>query len=304
MRQSIRGYADGVIAQSVPADLVTTASELGAVADVIAGSEDLRRILADPGVSVVSRRTVLNDLLSAKVGADTMRLLVYCVDSDRATELGANVDWLAARFSEAVDYRHPVGGVVLGQKGAEERVSGFAAALVAKGDTQDLLGRVEQELYSFHQILEANDELRLALTQRDVPSDSRQKLVEDLLRDRAHPITTSLAAYATDVGRPRDYVGLIAFLAEYMAAEGNRRVAEVRSAVDLDESQRANLSGALSRVIGHDVQLRVTVDPAVIAGFVAVIGDTVVDGSARHRLELLKERLVLPEAKATTGEPS
>jgi F-type H+-transporting ATPase subunit delta len=304
VRQSIRGYTDGVIEESTTAELKTTASELEAVVGLVAGSEDLRRILADPGVSLVSRRTVLTDLLSAKVGRNTLRLLVFVIDSDRATEVAANLDWLAGRFTEAVEDRHPVGGVVLGQKAAEERVGGFAAALVDSNDSQDVLSRIEDELYSFHQILEDNDELRLALTNRDVPADSRQKLVVDLLKPSAHATTTALAAYATQVGRPRDYVGLIGYLAQYIAAEGNRRVADVRSAIELDDAQRANLSGALSRAIGHDVQLRVTVDPSVIAGFVAVIGDTVVDGSARHRLELLKERLILPEAKATTGEPS
>jgi F-type H+-transporting ATPase subunit delta len=255
-------------------------------------------------VSVVSRRTVVTDLLSSQVGHDTVRLLVFAVDSDRATELVADIDWLAGRFGEAAEDRQPVGGVVLGQKAAEERVGGFAAALVGADQDQDGLIRIEDELYSFHQILQDNDELRLALTHRDVPADERKKLIVDLLHGPASARTTQLAAYATSVGRPRDYVSLIAFLSQYVAAESNRRVAEVRSAVELDDAQRRSLSGALSRVVGHDVQLRVTVDPAVIAGFVAVIGDTVVDGSARYRLELLKDRLILPEAKATTGEPS
>jgi F-type H+-transporting ATPase subunit delta len=50
--------------------------------------------------------------------------------------------------------------------------------------------------------------------------------------------------------------------------------------------------------------VRVIVDPTVLGGFVATIGDTVVDGSARHRLDLLKERLEMPEAAITTGDPS
>jgi F-type H+-transporting ATPase subunit delta len=74
--------------------------------------------------------------------------------------------------------------------------------------------------------------------------------------------------------------------------------------VELDESQRRDLAAALRRVIGHEVDVRVTVDRSVLAGFVATIGDTVVDGSARHRLEILKERLVMPEANVTTGEPN
>ena len=50
---------------------------------------------------------------------------------------------------------------------------------------------------------------------------------------------------------------------------------------------------------GQRVEVRVVVDPSVLGGFVATIGDTVVDGSVRHRLDLLKERLVLSEAPPT-----
>ena len=106
------------------------------------------------------------------------------------------------------------------------------------------------------------------------------------------------------MGRPRDYEALLSHLVDRVAAESNRRLAEVRTAVDLDDDRRSQLAEALSRVAGRPVDVRVTVDPAVLGGFVATIGDTVVDGSTRHRLELLKERLDTPEAEITTGDPS
>ena len=110
--------------------------------------------------------------------------------------------------------------------------------------------------------------------------------------------------YATQVGRPRDYEALLGTLVDRVAAESNRRLAEVRTAVELDDDRRRQLAGALSRVAGRSVDVRVTVDPTVLGGFVATIGDTVVDGSTRHRLDLLKDRLDTPEAEFTIGEPS
>lgn len=74
--------------------------------------------------------------------------------------------------------------------------------------------------------------------------------------------------------------------------------------MSIDDDRRRELAGALSRVAGHSVDIRATVDPTVLGGFVATIGDTVVDGSSRHRLDLLKARLDTPEAEFTIGEPS
>jgi F-type H+-transporting ATPase subunit delta len=70
----------------------------------------------------------------------------------------------------------------------------------------------------------------------------------------------------------------------------------------MDEQQQARLAESLERALGYQVDVRVSVDPTLLGGFVANIGDTVVDASARHQLDLLRERLVMPEVNITTGE--
>jgi F-type H+-transporting ATPase subunit delta len=67
-------------------------------------------------------------------------------------------------------------------------------------------------------------------------------------------------------------------------------VAEIRTAVPLDDSQRDRLAEALSAATGKRVELKVIVDPAVLGGILTRIGDTVIDGTVRHRLDQLKER--------------
>ena len=68
-------------------------------------------------------------------------------------------------------------------------------------------------------------------------------------------------------------------------------MAEVRSAVPLDEGQRARLAAALSQATGKRVEVKVIVDEKVLGGIVARVGDTVIDGTIRHRLEQLKETI-------------
>jgi F-type H+-transporting ATPase subunit delta len=68
-------------------------------------------------------------------------------------------------------------------------------------------------------------------------------------------------------------------------------VAEVRSALPLDDGQVERLAVALGRATGKTVEVKVVVDPSVMGGLVARIGDTVIDGTVRHRLNQLKEQL-------------
>jgi F-type H+-transporting ATPase subunit delta len=75
------------------------------------------------------------------------------------------------------------------------------------------------------------------------------------------------------------------------AAEANKEVAEVRSAVPLTSDQRERLAKALGLATGKQIEVKVVVDPSVLGGVVAQVGDTVIDGSVRTRLDQLKHAL-------------
>jgi F-type H+-transporting ATPase subunit delta len=312
VRQSIRGYTDGVIEQA-HTELDRIAGDLAAVRDLIARSDDLRQALVDSGLATASRRAIVTDLLSGKVSEPTLRLLTFVIDADRANEVADDIAWLADRVDAAVRDLVPVAEVTLGHRAAEERVDGYATAVLEGLDGERQLVTVEDELFRFLRVVQGSEALQSALTSRDTPTEARRQIVVDLLGPRVHPASVHLAAYATQVGRPRDYEDLLTFLVDRVAAENHRRVAEVRSVADLDQGQQQRLTATLARLIGRDVDLRVTVDQTILGGFVATIGDTVVDGSARRKFELLKERLEVPEAAlnigssgpiATTGEPT
>jgi F-type H+-transporting ATPase subunit delta len=77
-----------------------------------------------------------------------------------------------------------------------------------------------------------------------------------------------------------------------MAAEERKHaVAEVRSAVALSDEQRAKLQSALSKATGRQVEVRAIVDPEVVGGVVARVGDEVFDGSVKTRLQDARDQL-------------
>ena len=67
-------------------------------------------------------------------------------------------------------------------------------------------------------------------------------------------------------------------------AEGKLE-AHISSALPLSDAQVAELAAALKTRYGRDVEMSVSVDPALIGGVVVAIGDRVMDGSVRGRLE-------------------
>ena len=172
-----------------------------------------------------------------------------------------------------------------------ERVDGYAAALLEVAKAEGDLGRVSDELFRFARALERSDDLRQTLTDQELPPEKRQAIVEELVGRRASPLTANLVSFVVGAGRARDLVPIIDRLVEKVAAEEEREVAEVRSSVPLDDEQRDRLAEALSSSLGKQVEVKVVVDPAVMGGLVATVGETVIDGTVRHRLDQLRERL-------------
>lgn len=170
----------------------------------------------------------------------------------------------------------------------DERTLAYAGALFGVARSEGNLADVEDELFRFARLLEGNDELRTTLTDAALPVSRRQQIVEDLLGGRANPITTSLLSMVVGTGRSRDLPAIVDELVRISAAEGNKEVAEVRSAIALTDDQKARLADALAAATGKQVEVKVVLDPTVLGGLVAQIGDTVIDGSVKTRLEQLK----------------
>ncbi len=172
-----------------------------------------------------------------------------------------------------------------------ELIEGYANALFAVAEGEGALQRVTDELYAFAKGLEQHPGLRDALTNAALPAENRAAIVTELLGDRAHPATVNLIGLVVAGGRGRELGKIVEHLAQISAAERQRVAAEVRSAVPLGEDQRARLTAALSRATGREVEIQVVVDPSVVGGLVARVGELVFDGSIATRLEDAKQHL-------------
>jgi F-type H+-transporting ATPase subunit delta len=172
--------------------------------------------------------------------------------------------------------------------GNSTRIDGYASALFEIAKAEGNLDEVEDELFRFARSLEASDELRNVLTDELVPAERRQAIVEELLGHKASRTTTALVSFVVGSGRGRDLPAIIDKLVQRAATEKDRAVAEVRSAISLSEDQQYRLAAALANATGKQVELKVVVDSSVIGGLVATVGDTVIDGSVRTRLEQIK----------------
>ena len=170
----------------------------------------------------------------------------------------------------------------------DARIDGYANALFEVARVEGSLAEVEDELFRFARTLESSDELRATLTDEAIPASRRIGVVEDLLGGKASPVTTNLVGFVVGAGRSRQLPQIIDRLVERAAAAKDSVVGEVRTAIPLTDDQVSRLADALGKATGKKVEVKVVVDPSVLGGLVATVGDTVIDGSVKSRLDQFK----------------
>ena len=170
-------------------------------------------------------------------------------------------------------------------------VDGYARAVVSVAEAEGALERVEDELFRFGRAVQDNPDLRDRLIDPSIDAGAKLGVITDLLGDRAHPQTLSAVAFVVHSGRARQLTQIADAVVALAAESRAQAVAEVRSAVDLSEDQRRRLTQALARVAGREIDLKVIIDPTVVGGVIARIGDTVIDGTVSRRLAEVRSQL-------------
>jgi F-type H+-transporting ATPase subunit delta len=132
--------------------------------------------------------------------------------------------------------------------------------------------------------------VELFLTSPVVPPEKKRAVLAELLPNLSAEIQRFLAILAR---RERlDLVPEIAvtfrrLLNEYRGIA----VAQVTTAIPIDERQKSLIASRLSSRLGKRIELEPRVDPSILGGVVAQIGDNVIDGSVRGRLDRLRRAL-------------
>lgn len=168
----------------------------------------------------------------------------------------------------------------------------YAAALFGIADRDDIIDSVGSDLALIERYLADVPYLRAVLMQPLASEAHKQKVVTDAFSDR---VTATSLSFLNLLIRKRRETLIEECIRDYralVAARNNTVEALAHSAVPLSETQRVKLTESLSRLTGKDVLLTAEVDSNMLGGVVVRVGDTIIDGSVRGRLQRLEQQLL------------
>jgi F-type H+-transporting ATPase subunit delta len=169
----------------------------------------------------------------------------------------------------------------------------YARALLEVALRDSDAQKIERDLASFVDAVDASPELKRAITNPRIPPATRRAVVDAVQKQIGMEAPAAkLLALLAERGRLEMYRELLAVYQERLLAHQGIVRGTVLAAAPLGPDKVSALERSLSAATGKKVQLETQVDPSLIGGVVARIGSTVYDGSIRTQLKKVRQQLI------------
>jgi F-type H+-transporting ATPase subunit delta len=169
----------------------------------------------------------------------------------------------------------------------------YARAIAELGREAGNLDALTSEFTAIADTYSGSEELRDALDNPLVALDAKRAILNDLCAQLNTCETTKHTVLLLgDRRRVRALPDIARALREARDAEKGLVRAEVVSGRALKADYAEKLQRELERITGKKIVLEQRVDPSLLAGVVARIGDTVFDGSLRARIDQAKTQML------------
>ncbi len=169
----------------------------------------------------------------------------------------------------------------------------YARALAAIGEQTGTLAALHREWNDLRATVEAMPAALPSLINPRVPVERRREALDDLLRATGASRTTRAAAMLLfGKGRLLDLPHVAGALDGIVRARTGQVGAAVTTAASMPDAFHERLKAALERATGKTLVVERSVDPGILGGVVARVGDILYDGSVRTALARLRERLM------------
>ncbi|HHT01889.1 MAG TPA: F0F1 ATP synthase subunit delta [Firmicutes bacterium] len=179
----------------------------------------------------------------------------------------------------------------------------YANALFELAKAQGRIEAVDAELETVVQSMRATEDLRRVWEHRLIAPRRKKEVVGQVFAGQVSAEVKNFLSLLIDKHRERFLESIFASYRGLADRYRNIVEVEVRSAIALSPAEVDEVAAKLQQQLGSEVRLRTTVDQSLLGGIVIRVGDRLIDGSLRRRLQDLRSQLVRYQPSETGGSP-
>jgi F-type H+-transporting ATPase subunit delta len=168
----------------------------------------------------------------------------------------------------------------------------YAKALFAVGKEESALDAYGETFTVLQELFGKQPDVMDALTNPQYPLDIREKVAEQLGKATGAPqIMTNFLRLVVKKRRANVLPEIIEVFQGMVDADRNISRGTAITAVALDDKLKMKVQATLEKITGKKIILSTQVDPAIIGGIIAKVGDLVLDGSIKSQIAGLRESI-------------
>ncbi|MCE1272981.1 MAG: F0F1 ATP synthase subunit delta [Chlorobiaceae bacterium] len=167
----------------------------------------------------------------------------------------------------------------------------YALALLEVAADGNFLETVTEDLQNIQEVISGSHDLQLALKSPLVKGDAKSRILENIFGSHVCDKTMVFLKLLAHKKRANLLSEVVTEFNSLLDERNGYLNADVKSAVKLSDEQARELVNGLSVRTGKKIRAKMSLDESLIGGFTVKIGDTILDGSVSHQLQLLKKSL-------------
>jgi F-type H+-transporting ATPase subunit delta len=171
----------------------------------------------------------------------------------------------------------------------------YAEALLELAQADDAAELYAAELRQIVQLVESEADFRFFLETPRVELRDKKRVLREVLEDKIPERLMRFLLVVVDKRRQRVLPEIAVEFDKLVDEQLGRLQVDVTTAQDPDAKARASIKKHLDTLFGMEVLPRFRADPRIIGGVVVRVGDRIMDGSIRHRLQGLRRSLLRSE---------
>ncbi len=171
----------------------------------------------------------------------------------------------------------------------------YANALLEASEEKNTFDAVAKDMELIFNTFDSSKELRVAISNPILSEEKKINILREIFGGKVSSDSLEFLFFVVKKGRDEVMFDILKRFMELRDDKMNIVKVLITSAFELNEKQKSEIKSKLTGYLQKDVRMQYKVNPTLIGGFTVRVGDTVLDASVVHQLELLRNKFLKEE---------
>lgn len=166
----------------------------------------------------------------------------------------------------------------------------YAKALLELSEVKKIFDKVSEDAEFIFNTFAGSKELKKILANPVIDSNKKKSIVEEIFTSKVSKETMGFILFVVNKGREEYIFPVMKRFLQLRDKKLGFINVEISSATELSAEQKNELTDKLKNYTGKQVRLKYKIDTSILGGFIARIGDTIMDASILQQLKSLRQK--------------